>query len=210
MSRAEKLDWIDVATYLRNEAEATQKTEYADGTLRAMTGATNRHNLIATNATGLLFSQLQDKPCRVYNSDTRIRIRQHHATWFYYPDASVICMPNSQTDLFQDRPVMVVEVLSLSTRANDLDEKLRNYLSVSSLEYYLVLEQIAPEAILMRRVKNGFLRETYEGLDAVIDLPAIGCQLTLNKIYVDIDFSPDAIREEIPNYRSLTCAVGAE
>lgn len=210
MSSAEKLDWIDVATFLQREAEATQKTEYADGTLRAMTGATNRHTLIATNATGLLFSQLQNKPCRVYNSDTRIRIRRDHATWFYYPDVSVICMPNSQTDLFQDRPVLAVEVLSRSTRANDLDEKLRNYLSISSLEYYLVLEQIAPEAILMRRAKTGFLRETYVGLDAVIDLPAIGCQLPLSKIYADIDFSPAAIREEIPDYRIQTCAVEAE
>ncbi|MBL8891161.1 MAG: Uma2 family endonuclease [Planctomycetaceae bacterium] len=210
MSSAEKLDWIDTTTYLRREADSAEKVEYVDGTLRAMTGSTNRHHLIATNATGLLFSQLQGKPCRVYNSDTRIRIRHLHATWFYFPDASVVCLPNAQNDLFQDRPVMVVEVLSLGTRANDLDEKLRNYLSISSLEYYLILEQIAPEAFLMRRVENGFLRETYESLAAVIDLPAIGCQIPLNKIYADIDLSPDAVREEIPNYNTETCAVAAE
>jgi Uma2 family endonuclease len=200
MSSAEKLEWMDVATYLRLEAAAPQKSEYVDGTLRSMAGAINRHNLIATNVSGILFGQLRGKPCRAYNSDTKIRIRRRESTWFYYPDASVICLPNEPNDAYQDRPVMVVEVLSRSTRGTDLDEKLSHYLSIPSLEYFLALEQTAPQAILMCRVDKGFLRETYEGLDSVIHLPEIGCHLTLGKMYSDIDFSPEAIREELPDY----------
>jgi len=208
MSSAESLDWIDVQTYLQRERDAAFKSEYVDGILRAMTGALNRHNMIATNATGILFAQLPGKPCRVFNSDTKIRIRRRESTWFYYPDASVICHPNSQNDPYQDRPVMVIEVLSRSTRAFDLDEKMSNYLSLSSLEYFLALEQIAPHAILLRRVDGGFLREIYEGLEAVIDLPAIGCQLPLSGVYADIDLSPDAIREEIPDCQFSPCEEG--
>lgn len=196
MSHAEKMDWIDSQTYLSREAGAAFKSEYVDGVVRAMAGALNRHNLIATNVTGLLFAQLQGQPCRVFNSDTKIRIRRRESTWFYYPDASVICHPNPQQDAYQDRPVMVIEVLSRSTRATDLDEKMTNYLSLSSLEYYIVLEQIAPQALLMRRVESGFLRETYEGREAVLDLPLIGCRLSLGQVYADIDLSPGAVQEE--------------
>jgi Uma2 family endonuclease len=207
MSSAEKLEWMDVATYLRLEATAPHKSEYVDGVLRSMAGAINRHNLIATNVSGILFGQLRGKPCRAYNSDTKIRIRRRESTWFYYPDASVICLPNEPTDAYQDRPVMVVEVLSRSTRGTDLDEKLSHYLSIPSLEYFLALEQTAPQAILMRRVDKGFLRETYEGLDSVIHLPEIGCHLSLGEVYSDIDFSPEAIREELPDYTHATCEI---
>lgn len=207
MSSAEKLEWMDVATYLRLEATAPHKSEYVDGTLRSMAGAINRHNLIATNVSGILFGQLRGKPCRAYNSDTKIRIRRRESTWFYYPDASVICLPNEPTDAYQDRPVMVVEVLSRITRGTDLDEKLSHYLSIPSLEYFLALEQTTPQAILMRRVDKGFLRETYEGLDSVIHLPEIGCHLSLGEVYSDIDFSPEAIREELPDYAHATSEI---
>ncbi len=207
MSSAEKLEWMDVATYLRLEATAPHKSEYVDGVLRSMAGAINRHNLIATNVSGILFGQLRGKPCRAYNSDTKIRIRRRESTWFYYPDASVICLPNEPTDAYQDRPVIVLEVLSRSTRGTDLDEKLSHYLSIPSLEYFLALEQTAPQAILMRRVDKGFLRETYEGLDSVIHLPEIGCHLSLGEVYSDIDFSPEAIREELPDYAHATSEI---
>lgn len=207
MSSAEKLEWMDVATYLRLEATTPHKSEYVDGVLRSMAGAINRHNLIATNALVALAIQLRGKPCRAYNSDTKIRIRRRESTWFYYPDASVICLPNEPTDAYQDRPVMVLEVLSRSTRGTDLDEKLSHYLSIPSLEYFLALEQTAPQAILMRRVDKGFLRETYEGLDSVIHLPEIGCDLSLGEVYSDIDFSPEAIREELPDYAHATSEI---
>jgi len=207
MSSAEKLEWMDVATYLRLEATAPHKSEYVDGTLRSMAGAINHHNLIATNVSGILFGQLRGKPCRAYNSDTKIRIRRRESTWFYYPDASVICLPNEPSDAYQDRPVMVVEVLSRITRGTDLDEKLSHYLSIPSLEYFLALEQTTPQAILMRRVDKGFLRETYEGLDSVIHLPEIGCDLSLGEVYSDIDFSPEAIREELPDYAHATSEI---
>lgn len=195
-SHAEQPERFSVDRYLARELSAEVKSEYSDGLVWAMTGASNRHHLIATNALVALAGLLRGTPCRVYNSDTKIRVRRLESTWFYYPDASVICEPNPQADRHQDRPVLVVEVLSHSTRARDLDEKLNQYLSLPSLAYYLVLEQTTPRAVLMRRSSHGFLREVYEGLDATIDLPKLGGQLQLSELYVDVDFSPAAVREE--------------
>lgn len=196
MSSAEVPGFVDVATYLENELNATTKNEYVDGWVRAMAGATNRHNLIASNAHGSLWNQLKGKPCQAFNSDTKVRIGRGSSTWFYYPDALVVCDGNPPDDSYQQEPVLVVEVLSRSTRAIDLDEKLSNYLTVPSLQYYLLLEQARPRAILMRRTAAGFLRETFEATSALIPLEAIDCQLRLSDIYDRVDFSPESLREE--------------
>jgi len=200
VSSAEQPDFVDVASYLERESNAETKHEYVDGWVRAMSGASNRHNRIATNALITLGTQLQGKPCQAFNSDTKVKIERGVSTWFYYPDALVVCDENSQDDSYQQTPVLVVEVLSKSTRAVDLDEKLTNYLSIPSLQYCLLLEQVKPRAILMRRTGDGFLRQSYEGLDAIIALDAIHCELRLSDLYDRVDFTPESIREELADY----------
>jgi len=88
-----------------------------------MAGARNVHNLIASNTLVSLGSRLRGRRCRPYNSDTKIRIRLPSHIRFYYPDVSVICRPNPQTDSFQDEAAVVVEVVSRRTRRTDEGEK---------------------------------------------------------------------------------------
>jgi hypothetical protein len=71
---------------------------------------------------------------------------------------------------------------------------------IPSLQYCLLLEQVKPRAILMRRTDAGFLRETFEGLEAAIPLEAIQCNLRLSDLYDRVDFSPESLREEIADY----------
>src|SRR6266567_2592347 len=119
MSAAKKLNLISVEDYLAGELQSPIKHEYLGGVVYAMAGARNAHNLIASNTLGALFGRLRGRPCRLYNSDTKIRIRLPTHTRFYYPDVSVICRPNPPTDTFQDDPAVLVEVLSRSTRRID-------------------------------------------------------------------------------------------
>ena len=195
MSTASSKQPITVSEYLSGELIADQKHEYVDGTVYAMTGASARHNRIATNATGAIYSQLRRKSCQVFNSDMKIRVRQSRSVRFYYPDLSVVCQPNPDADLFQDNPVVIVEVLSNSTRRADEYEKREAYLTINSLSCYLMLEQDCPAVVVYRRGENGFQREDYEGLDTVIALSEIGCQLSLGEVYENVTFpppSPDA------------------
>ncbi len=105
-----------------------------------------------------------------FNSDTKVRIDRVDMKRFYYPDVQVVCKSNDQLSVFQDLPVLVIEVLSPSTRRYDLDEKMSAYLTIPSLECYIALEQHQPIAIVMRRTTGGFLREVIEGVDASIEL----------------------------------------
>ena len=189
MSTAPELGLISVEDYLRQEGESTVKHEYLGGVVYAMSGGRNRHNLLATNTLLALGSRLRGTACRAFNSDTKVRIRLPDHTRFYYPDVSVVCEQNSLDDAYQDRPVVVVEVLSESTRRTDLGEKAQAYQSIGSLEVYLLVEQTTQAVIAYRRTDKGFEREVYQGLSSIVPLPQLGIELPLSEIYeaVDID-----------------------
>lgn len=195
MSSAEKPDYVTVQEYLLQEQSSIIKHEYVDGWVRAMTGATNRHNRIGINCTFQLMKQLQGKPCQPCNSDTKVRIQQRGSTRFYYPDLQVVCDPNSESESFQDHPKLIIEILSASTRRIDLDEKLVAYTQITSLDYYIIFEQHQPQAILMRRIEGQFTRELIEGLIAMIELPSLSCSLALKDVYDGVTFSSVNVKE---------------
>src|SRR5262245_36744189 len=168
MTAAKKLNLISVEDYLAGELDSPVKHEYVGGIVYAMAGARNAHNDIATNAIGALHARLRGKKCRAFNSDTKVRVRFAKQVRFYYPDAGVVCRPNPREDSFHDEPVVIVEVLSRSTRRIDEGEKKDAYVTIPTLAAYLVVEQDQPKVVVHRRAADGFLAEVYEGLDAVI------------------------------------------
>ena len=195
MSSAERPAFFSVDDYLAREEQAITKSEYIDGWIRAMCGAALRHNMVGGNCFVALSNLLKGKPCRPFNSDTKVRIDRADMKRFYYPDVQVVCKSNDQLSFFQDLPVLVIEVLSPSTRRYDLDEKLSAYLTVPSLECYIALEQHQPIAIVMRRTTGGFFREVVEGIEASIDLPFLNCSLPMRDIYDDIEFTEQCVQE---------------
>jgi Uma2 family endonuclease len=197
MSAATKLHLISVEDYLAGELVSPVKHEYLGGIVYAMAGARNAHNLIASNALGTLHARLRGKPCRPYNSDTKIRIRLPNEVLFYYPDVSVICRPNPPTDSFQDEPAVLVEVLSKGTRRIDEGEKKRAYVKIPSLAVYLLVEQETAAVVAFRRTAQGFVREEYQGLDAVIPLDEIDATLPLADLYEAVQFQPEPSEDEI-------------
>ena len=196
MSTAAQFEPISVRDYLDGERNARRKHEYVHGFVHAMAGANNRHNRIASNATGLLFSQLSGQECEAFNSDTKIRVRQSAGTRFYYPDASVVCDPNSDADSFHDHPVVVIEVISESTRRTDEHEKRDAYLSIDSLCAYVLIEQANAAAQVYRRQDSGFDREIHLGLKAVIPLSEVGSELRLADVYQNVEFTNENDDEE--------------
>jgi Uma2 family endonuclease len=200
MSSAEQPKYHTVEEYLALEEQAQTKSEYIDGWIRAMTGATNRHNCVSINSLVFLANQLKGKRCRPFHCDTKVHIKLDGRRRFYYPDVQVVSQPNDPLSVFQDQPVLIIEVLSPSTRRYDLDEKMTAYLTIPSLECYIVLEQHQPIAIVMRRSNGGFLRELVEGIERTIDLPFLGCSLPMREIYDGIEFTAECVQEPDPEY----------
>src|SRR5262245_28057478 len=191
MSAAKKLNLISVDDYLAGELVSPIKHEYLGGVVYAMAGARNVHNLIAGNTFAVLHGRLRGRRCHPYNSDTKIRIRLPTQIRFYYPEVSVVCRPNPQTDSFQDEPVVLVEVLSRKTRRIDEGEKKDAYLTIPTLSAYLLVEQETAAVVVFRRTAQGFVREVYEGLDAVVPLAEIDTELPLTEIYDGVEVTAE-------------------
>jgi Uma2 family endonuclease len=190
MTALEKPGSITIAEYLAGEEISDVKHEYLGGAVHAMAGASNQHNAVAVNALLSLGTRLRGKSCRPFNSDTKIRIEYPDHTRFYYPDALVVCHPNPPTDHFQDRPVVIIEVLSDSTRRTDLGEKRDAYLTIPSLKVLIFVESETPAVTVHRRkAEGGFAVEAYAGLDAIIPLPEIDADLPLAELYEQVGFS---------------------
>jgi Uma2 family endonuclease len=131
--------------YLEQERLADRKSEYFQGEVFAMAGASPRHVSIVTNAVIELGQQLKRKPCRVYPADLRLRVTS--VGLYTYHDVMVICGEAQFADDQEDtelNPVLIVEVLSESTRDYDRGRKFQHYRKLPSLAGYLMIEQDEP------------------------------------------------------------------
>lgn len=191
MTAALKIIPISVEEYLAGEAEATVKHEYFDGQVFAMAGATNRHNKIVGRLFNTLSNKLQSKACEAFNSDTKLRLIFRSRVRFYYPDAMVVCDENPDSEIYQERPTLIAEVMSPSTQRIDAGEKLEAYMVVPTLQTYLLIEAERPRVVVYKRVGSDFVTSAYEGRDAIIQLNDLGIQLHLSEIYQNLKLEGD-------------------
>jgi Uma2 family endonuclease len=171
--------------YLATERRAKHKSEYFDGQIFAMSGASKQHNLIVANVLGELHAQLKKRPCTVYPSDMRLKVSP---TGLYtYPDVSAVCGEAEFDDEQQDtllNPIIIVEVLSKSTEGYDRGEKFEHYRKLESLvEYILVAQDKYHVEHYARQPNHQWLLTETDSLQETIQLPSIGCQLALVDIY---------------------------
>lgn len=191
MTALRKTHFLSIEDYLAGEEDSPLKHEYLGGAVHAMAGGSADHAAISANAIVSLGGQLRGKPCRTFTSDLKVRIDLPEHTRFYYPDVQVVCLPGTGDTRYQDRPSVVIEVLSESTRRIDLGEKKDAYLAIPSLKVLLLVESDQPSVLVYRRgPEGGFTRELVEGLKAVIDLPEIDAALPLTDLYDQVAFPP--------------------
>ena len=179
--------------YLIYERDSITRHEYYNGRMYAMTGGTESHNLIAANTLATLHSQLRQRPCRVYQSDMRVRIDETGLNT--YPDVLVICGQPQFTDTTRDtvtNPIVIIEVLSPSTERYDRGMKFQHYRTIETLQDYLLLAQDKQYIEHYSRREDGewVLREAI-GSDSNILIASIECTLLLKDVYDKVDFASD-------------------
>lgn len=99
-----------MAAYLAFERAATQRHEYVDGSVCAMSGASVAHNLIVGNIFARLYNHMLDQDCAVFASDMRLGLMQQES--YFYPDFMVVCGDLQFADTQQDKlinPVLIIE-----------------------------------------------------------------------------------------------------
>ncbi len=169
--------------FLEAEHHYDVKHEYLGGMVYAMAGASTQHNEIASNLSGILYARLRGKPCKPFGSDMKLKLRISDSTYFYYPDAMIVCNRAGLGASWCERPVVVFEILSESTRRTDEREKHAAYLSIPGLAAYVLIEQDAQRVVIEHRVPTGWNREVVEGAGAVVRLAAAEVEFPLSELY---------------------------
>ena len=190
-AQKQPLTVLTAQAYLEQERAADFKSEYVNGDVTAMAGGNSNHSEISTNIIGVLKQQLLHRPCRVFNSDFKVRIDK--ANSFRYPDVSGLCGPVLYHDSHQDsycNPAIIFEVLSPSTEAFDRGEKFRLYRLLDSLFEYLLVRQDRVEVEVWSRSNQGVWSCTiYNELSDEIALRTLDCTITLAAIYEKVEFA---------------------
>lgn len=178
---------LSAQEYLEFERSSEQKHEYADGEIFAMSGGTLEHSLTATNIGGELRNALGDRPCRVLNSDMRIRIPERGR--YVYPDSAVFCGRPEFEDAARDtllNPILVVEVLSDSSEAYDRGDKFAQYRTLPSMkEYVLASQKEARIEVFTRQADEGWVLRVY-GAGETAKLASLGCELAVDRAYLGV------------------------
>jgi Uma2 family endonuclease len=186
---------LTAADYLVLERTADYKSEYIHGERRPMPGASQKHNLIATNILASLHAQLRTQPCEVYPSDMRIKVEATEL--ITYPDISVVCGEPRFDDSHRDtliNPTILIEVLSPSTAAYDRGEKSENYRQISSLLAYLLVAQDRMHVEHYSRQPDGsWLFTEFKRPEDHLVLTAIQSELRLNEIYEKVTVAQSSL-----------------
>lgn len=186
--------------YLAIERGGQERHYYLDGEIYAMAGESGEHADISTNLVAVLHGQLKGSPCRVRSKDTKVRsgpilaAKETKHCLYSYPDLVVICHEPEYLDEHKDvvlNPQAIVEVLSDSTEAFDRGEKFSRYQSWNPTltDYVLVSQDQARIEHYTRQPDGDWTYHRALGLEAVVDIPSIGCSLRLSEVYEHVMFA---------------------
>ena len=178
---------VSPENYLTQEREAEFKSEYLNGDVYAMAGASRNHNQITSNLVVSLGGQLATEPCGVYVSDMKVRTRTLETNKYSYPDVVVTCgeelFEDSQGDVLLN-PQIIIEVLSNSTEAYDRGLKFFHYQLIPSLqEYLLVSQHYCRVEHYQRRVDKQWIYSEFHQMEDNVPLSTVDCSLKVIDIY---------------------------
>lgn len=175
--------------YLALERRAEFKSEFDNGFIEAMSGASREHNLINGNVFSEIRARLRDRPCEVYTNDMRVWIGP--ARQYTYPDVTAVSgEPGFQDGEFDTllNPTLIVEVLSPSTESKDRSRKFAGYRRLKSLREYVLISQ--NEVLVEKYVRDGdkWIYTVLDNLEDSLHLVSIDCAIPLKEVYAKVQF----------------------
>ena len=174
-------EWISEDAYLQSELLSETKHEYIDGAVYAMTGASKNHQRITVNVLSDLLTQLRNTSFEAFASAIKVKV----GSKFFYPDVMVVCKDDSGNDYYTENPVIIVEVLSKSTRKMDQTAKKFAYQTLPTLKEYVLIEQDFVDVEVCRRSEGWISRHYFMGDDVTFD--SVGLTLSVADIYQRVD-----------------------
>ena len=181
--------------YYELERQAEYKSDYYQGEIFAMTGATRNGSRISSNISREVGNRLQGTKWTDFQSDLRVKV---NATGLRtYPEASVYCGsmevdPEDAERQTYTNPIVLFEVISKSSEAYDRGLKCNHYHQIESLKAIVLLWQAEARARIQERQADGsWLQREVNGLDSSLPIAPLNLEVPLSQLYDRIDLSAE-------------------
>jgi Uma2 family endonuclease len=186
--------------YLRKEERSQERHEYFNGIISPLPMAKGPHNIITMNIGSALKVSLKatGKQYIVFSSDQKVYLPELNIG--LYPDVLVVCEKPEYWDdeeLLLTNPLLIVEVLSKSTRNFDQSHKFNYYKSLPSFKEYVLIEQTHCQAETWYREAPDLWRNTtINDLAGLLNLRSVECKIAMADIYEHIAFEEIPVKQE--------------
>ncbi|OKH17499.1 Uma2 family endonuclease [[Limnothrix rosea] IAM M-220] len=182
------------AEYLELEEKAEFKSEFFDGEILPMAGATANHNKIVLNLCRALLLEVNEQAYEIFSSDMRLWIpSEKHYT---YPDVTVVRGEPSYVDdkqMLLTNPCLIIEVTSASTKSYDKPSNFYTYRHLSDFEEYILIDQKSYKATQWTKLEDGrWILADHFGKDCVLKLESIDFEISFQDLYKRVNFADDA------------------
>jgi Uma2 family endonuclease len=165
--------------YFLFEEKNEIRHEMIDGNLYPMGGISIFHNDIVRNMLFLFGNLLKGTSWKIVFESFKIRTPERN---YFYPDIAV-CHPQVEK-YFSEQPILLVEVLSDTTRKYNLTDKFIQYQKIATLQYYLCIEPEQQVVLFYYKQEDGeWMAETLTSDEQTILLPALNISFSLKDIY---------------------------
>ena len=177
--------------YFAIEENAEYRSEYCDGELFAMAGATVNHNRITITLTRILDEIFeQNRKCEVFSENVRLQMRPNRH--YTYPDIMIVCgkpkFVKNRNDTLTN-PVVIIEVLSESTQDYDRGSKFAAYREIRTLKEYILIEQDRAHIETFVKEEDGTWRlRDYNDMAGELSFVSLDITIPIQTIYRRVEF----------------------
>ena len=172
MTKEAFLAWVD---------QHEERYEFSGGRVIMMVRVTRNHARVTTNLIFALKSRLEGERYDVLAEVFAV----HAGDSIRFPDVLVEPAQPDGKSLRAESPILIAEVLSPGTYHLDFGDKLREYLTLPSLDTYLIISPDEPRIWVWQRTDGAFPKEpgVIEKRDEHVGLPALAIDIPLEEIY---------------------------
>jgi Uma2 family endonuclease len=182
--------------YLALEESAIDKSEYHDGEIIRMSGGTANHNKLAGNFCRKFPLTINGQDYETFIHDLRLWIPLTRR--YVYPDIMVIQgepIYQGSNKTIVTNPLVIVEVLSNSTKDYDRGGKFLAYRSIPEFREYILIDQYSYHIEQFAKNSDGkWVLTEYDSEESVLILESVEFQMPLREIYERINFE---VEEEV-------------
>ena len=172
MTKEAFLDWV---------SKREERCEFSGGRVTMMVRVTRNHSVVTTNLVAALKVRLQSGSHDVYSESFAVHIDDS----IRFPDVLVGPAQPDGKSLRAESPILIAEVLSPGTYHLDFGDKLREYLTLPTLDTYLIISPDEPRIWVWQRTDGALPKEpgVIEKRDEHVSLPALAIDIPLEEIY---------------------------